>query len=127
MKLMRGSHLSGALFGGRDFLIGAILLYGYVYTAYKYGNPLLGRNDFFRYEGMIGHPFDFSAAPAPFVLRQFPTIIASLFYRLGLHPDTTAVIDSIGLNVEAKHRFFCDDSLKWLRGLLEFRCSGRVP
>jgi hypothetical protein len=39
MKLMRGWHLSGALFGGRDFLVGAILLYGYVYTAYKYGNP----------------------------------------------------------------------------------------
>src|SRR5205085_1372127 len=92
--------------GGRDLIIGVILLYGYVYTAYKYGNPLFGRNDFFRYQIMVAHPFDFSATPAPFVLRQVPTIVASVFYRLGVHADTAAVIDTIGLDVESKRRFF---------------------
>jgi hypothetical protein len=71
---LRGSHWAmSAGCAGRDFLIGAILLYGYVYTAYKYGNPLFGRNDFFRYQEIILHPLDLSAAPAPFVLRQIPS------------------------------------------------------
>src|SRR5690349_5287712 len=42
----RGPHWARVAGCGRDFLIGAVLLYGYVYTAYKYGNPLFGRNDF---------------------------------------------------------------------------------
>jgi hypothetical protein len=92
--------------GSRDFLIGVILLYGYVYTAYKYGNPLFGRNDFFRYQDIILHPLDLSAAPAPFVLRQIPAIVASGFYRLGFHFDTAAVIDSVGLDEGEKRRFF---------------------
>jgi hypothetical protein len=103
---MRGSYLTTVLRAGRDFIIGVILLYGFVYTAYKYGNPFFGRNDFFRYEVMVAHPFDFSAAPAPFVLRQIPAIVASVFYRLGLHGDIAAVIDSIGLDDETKRRFF---------------------
>jgi len=103
---MRASRLTTVVGGGRDFIIGLILLYGYVYTAYKYGNPFFGRNDFFRYEAMVTHPFDFSAAPAPFVLRQIPAIVASVFYRLGFHGDTAAVIDTIGLDDETKRRFF---------------------
>jgi len=105
---MRGSHWTalGSIAGvGRDFLLGAILLYGYVYTAYKYGNPLLGRNDFFRYQQIILHPLDFSAAPAPFVMRQIPAVIASVFYGLGIHFDTAAVIDSIGADDGTKRRF----------------------
>lgn len=103
---MRGSHLSVALYTCRDFLLGAILLYGYIYTAYKYGNPLFGRNDFFRYEEVVAHPFDFSVTPAPFVLRQIPAIVAAAFYRLGIYWQTTAVIDSIGVDGETKRRFF---------------------
>jgi hypothetical protein len=104
--MMRASRLTTVVCGGRDFIIGAILLYGYVYTAYKYGNPFFGRNDFFRYQAMVAHPFDFSAAPAPFVLRQIPAIVASVFYRLGFHGDTAAVVDTIGLDAETKRRFF---------------------
>ena len=69
------------------------------------GNPLFGRNDFFRYEVMVAHPFDLSAAPAPFVLRQIPAIVASVFYRLGFHSDTAAVVDAIGFDAETKRRF----------------------
>ena len=103
---MRGSHLSVALYICRDFLLGAILLYGYIYTAYKYGNPLFGRNDFFRYEEAVAHPFDFSVTPAPFVLRQIPAIVAAAFYRLGIYWQTTAVIDSVGVDEETKRRLF---------------------
>jgi len=103
---MRGSHWAGMARCGRDFLIGTILLYGYVYTAYKYGNPLFGRNDFLRYQEIILHPLDFAAAPAPFVLRQIPAIVASALYRLGFYFDTAATIDSIGLDDGAKRRFF---------------------
>src|SRR5690242_1467670 len=102
----RGSQWARVARCGRDFLIGAVLVYGYVYTAYKYGNPLFGRNDFFRYEQMILHPFDLSAAPAPFVMRQIPAIVASAFYRLGFYFDTAAVIDSIGFDEGGKRRFF---------------------
>src|SRR5947199_1175485 len=104
--MMRASRLTTAVCAGRDFIIGLTLLYGYVYTAYKYGNPFFGRNDFFRYEVMVAHPFDLSAAPAPFVLRQIPAIVASAFYRLGFHSDTAAVVDTIGLDAETKGRFF---------------------
>ncbi|HET8918074.1 MAG TPA: hypothetical protein VFN27_00160 [Xanthobacteraceae bacterium] len=102
---MRGWHVTALARASRDFLIGGILLYGYVYTAYKYGNPYFGRNDFFRYQQIILHPFDLSAVPAPFVLRQIPAIVASAFYRFGFHFDTAAVIDSIGFNDGEKRRF----------------------
>jgi hypothetical protein len=107
-------HRILALYTARDFLIGAVFLYGYVYTAYKYGNPLFGRNDFFKYKEMVGSPFDFSATTAPFVLRQIPTIIASIFYKLGVHYDTAAVVDLIGLDQDTKRRFFaliCSNAL----------------
>jgi hypothetical protein len=48
--------------------------------------------------GSFLHPFDLSAAPAPFVLRQIPAIVASAFYQLGFQVDTAATIDLIGLD-----------------------------
>lgn len=102
----RGARLTALVRGSRDFLIGAVLLYGYVYTAYKYGNPYFGRNDFSRYEQIILHPFDLSAVPAPFVLRQIPAIVASVFYPFGFYFDTAAVIDSVGFDEAEKRRFF---------------------
>ncbi len=104
--IISGRDLTALARASGDFLIGAVLIYGYVYTAYKYGNPYLGRNDFFRYEQIILHPFDLSAVPAPFVLRQIPAIVASMFYRFGFHLDTAAVIDSIGFDADQKRRFF---------------------
>jgi hypothetical protein len=104
--MMRGERLTAIVCGSRDFLIGVILLYGYVYTAYKYGNPYFGRNDFFRYQQIILHPLDLSAVPAPFALRQLPAIVASVFYRFGFHFDTAAVIDSLGFDEGEKRRFF---------------------
>jgi hypothetical protein len=89
----------------RDFLIGVILLYGYVYAAYKYGNPLLGGNDFFKYKEMVETPFDFSATTAPFVLRQIPALVASIFYKFGFHYDTEAVVDLLGFSQSAKREF----------------------
>jgi hypothetical protein len=45
-----------------------------------------------------------SARPSSFALRQIPAAVASVFYRLGAHYDTAAVIDSIG--IETKRQFF---------------------
>lgn len=98
-------HLISLAYVARDFAIGVIFVYGYIYTAYKYGNPLFGRNDFFKYQAMIGSPFDFSATTAPFVLRQIPAIVAAGFYKLGLHYDTMAVVDLIGFDRDTKRRF----------------------
>ncbi len=104
--VLQRPHVVSAAYAVRDFAIGVVLLYGYIYAAYKYGNPLTGRNDFFKYKDMVGSPFDFSATTAPFVLRQIPTVVASIFYKLGPHYDTTAVVDLIGLDPDTKRRFF---------------------
>lgn len=102
---MQRHHWSVPAYAARDFLIGAIFVYGYIYTAYKYGNPWFGRNDFFKYKEMIGNPFDLAATAAPFVLRQIPAIVAAGFYKLGLHYDTTAVVDLVGFDHDTKRRF----------------------
>jgi hypothetical protein len=39
------------------------------------------------------------------VLRQIPALVASLFYRLGFHLDTSATIDFIGADEATKRRF----------------------
>lgn len=90
----------------RDFLGAAIFVYGFVHASYKLGDPSFGGNDFYKYKDMVGHPFDFSAAPAPFVLRQITTIVASSFYELGFHYDSPATIDSLGFDQDTKRRFF---------------------
>lgn len=98
-------HLKLLAYAARDFAIAALFVYGYIYTAHKYGNPWFGRNDFFKYKEMIGNPFDFSATTAPFVLRQIPAIVAAGIYKLGLHYDTMAVVDLVGFDRDTKRRF----------------------
>ena len=88
-----------------DVLIGTILLYGYVYSAYKYGNPFTGRNDFFSYKEMVARPLDLSVTNAPFVLRQIPAIVAFAFYRLGVYYDTAATVDLVNLDSDTRRRF----------------------
>jgi hypothetical protein len=92
--------------GARDFLCAAIFVYGFVHASYKLGNPSFGGDDFYKYKDMVGHPFDFSAAPAPFVLRQITTVVASLFYELGFHYNSAATVDSLGFDQDTKRRFF---------------------
>jgi hypothetical protein len=106
MDRVQRTHMTLPFYAIRDFLIGVVFLYGYVYTAYKYGNPLFGRNDFFKYKEMVASPFDFSATTAPFVLRQIPAVVAAIFYKVGVHYDTLAVIDLIDLDLDTKRRFF---------------------
>lgn len=102
---MQRRHWISLVTIAQDFAIGVILIYGYIYTAYKFGDPLLGRNDFFKYKEMVAAPFDFSATTAPFVLRQIPTAVAAAFYKLGLSYDTTAVVDLIGFDRDTKRRY----------------------
>jgi hypothetical protein len=87
-----------------DLLFGALLVYGYVYAAYKGFYPSLGHTDFFKYQAMVGRPFDFSATDAPFVLRQTTTVIASIFYEAGAHYDTVAAIDAFNADQDLKRR-----------------------
>jgi hypothetical protein len=89
-----------------DVLIGTILLYGYVYSAYKYANPFTGQNDFFSYKEMVVRPFDLSVTNAPFVLRQIPAIVAFAFYKLGVYYNTAATVDLINLDSDTKRLFF---------------------
>jgi hypothetical protein len=79
----------------RDALLVFVALFGYVYYCYKFGSPELGNNDFYRYKGIVERPFDFDAAPAPFVLRQLPAAIAHLFYVFGIFYDTKTNLDII--------------------------------
>jgi hypothetical protein len=79
----------------RDLLLGFIAIFGYLYYCYKFGSPNLGNNDFYRYQEMVRHPFDLTATPAPFVLRQVPTFVAYLFYKLGIFYDTRTNLDVI--------------------------------
>jgi len=93
------------ILGLRDLIVSAVFVYGYVYTSYKMSNPNFGGADFFHYKDMIGRPFDFSATQAPFVLRQTSALIATIFYRLGLHYDTATAIGLIGLDADTRMRF----------------------
>jgi hypothetical protein len=91
--------------GCQDFLAASLFVYSYIYSSFKFGDPFFGRNDFFSYEKMVEHPLDLSAAVAPFVLRQVPTLIAWLFYHGGAHYDTKTVVDLAGLDDETRRRF----------------------
>src|SRR5437867_1692281 len=94
------------LFSLRDLLLGFVALSGYFYYCYKFGNPDLGNNDFYRYKNMVEHPFDLSVTPAPFVLRQGPTAVAHLFYIFGIFYDTRTNFDIILPNAEVEKRIF---------------------
>lgn len=65
-----------------------LLGYGFLYFSYKWLIPTLVNTDFIEYYGMIQHPFNFHAAPSPWVYRQWTALIAHTFWRLHLYyPD----------------------------------------
>lgn len=65
-----------------------ILGYGFLYFSYKWLDPTQVNTDFIQYYGMIQHPFDFEAAPAPWVYRQWNAVVAHILWRLHLYyPD----------------------------------------
>jgi hypothetical protein len=91
----------------RDALLVFIALSGYLYYCYKFGSPNLGNNDFYRYKEMVEHPFDLSVVPAPFVLRQIPTLVADIFNLLGVSYDTQTNFDLLRpADTDAKRIFF---------------------
>ena len=87
-------------------MLGFIALSGYIYYCYKFGNPDLGNNDFYRYKEMVERPFDLNVVPAPFVLRQIPTVVAHLFYVFGIFYDTKTNLDIIIPGADATKRIF---------------------
>lgn len=55
--------------------------YGFLYFSYKWLIPTAVNTDFVEYYGMIVHPFDFQAAPSPWVYRQANALFAHLLWR----------------------------------------------
>ena len=97
----------GRLLVVRDVLLSFIALSGYLYYCYKFGSPDLGNNDFYHYKEMVERPLDFNAAPAPWVLRQLPTIVAHQLYELGAFYETKTNFDIILPGaIETKKIFF---------------------
>jgi hypothetical protein len=94
------------LFTLRDVVLAILALSGYVYYSYKFGTPDLGNNDFYDYQKMVEHPFDFSAAPASFVIRQAPTAFAYILYAARVFYDTMTATDLIGGTGFAEKRIF---------------------
>jgi hypothetical protein len=100
-------HLYRLIIPVRDLLLAFIAIFGYLYYSYKFGTPVLGNNDFYRYQEMVKYPFDLNAAPAPFVLRQVPTFFAYLFYKFGIFYDTRTNFDLVFPDlIETKKIFF---------------------
>ena len=59
--------------------------YGLLYFSYKYYVPWSGGHDFTSYYKMYLSPFDFTAAPAPFIYRQLSAIVTHLVYAAGIY------------------------------------------
>lgn len=62
-----------------------LFTYGIFYTSYKYGQPVLGNRDFFKYSKMVDSPLNLSVARAPHVLRQLPVLVAYAAKQSGLY------------------------------------------
>jgi hypothetical protein len=71
-----------------------LLSYGFLYFSYKWLNPTRVNVDFIEYYGMIQHPFDFHAAPSPWVYRQWTAVIAHALWKLHVYyPDVIQFYD----------------------------------
>src|SRR4051812_32048672 len=105
-NLHPGHRISEFLFVARVTMLSLIALSGYVYYCYKFGSPDLGNNDFYRYKEMVERPFDFDAAPSPFVLRQIPPFVAHLFYKFGIFYDTSTNLDVLHPGAVATKKIF---------------------
>lgn len=71
-----------------------LLSFGFLYSNYKSYVPWeSGGIDYAKYYHMVEHPLDFEAAGAPFVYRQFGTLVAWVPWRLGLHFPLEIALD----------------------------------
>lgn len=62
-----------------------LFTYGVFYAGYKYGQPVLGNRDFFKYSRMVDSPLNLSVTRAPHVLRQLPVLVAYAAKQSGLY------------------------------------------
>lgn len=81
-----------------------LFTYGIFYTGYKYGQPVLGNRDFFKYTKMVDSPLNLSVTRAPHVLRQLPVLVAYATKQSGLYyPNEISFANSYsykGLNMQ---------------------------
>jgi hypothetical protein len=65
-----------------------LLGYGFLYFSYKWLIPTEVNSDFVQYYGMIQHPFNFHAAPSPWVYRQWNALLVHVLWKVRLYyPD----------------------------------------
>ncbi|MGP6088472.1 hypothetical protein [Antarctobacter jejuensis] len=74
-------------FGARSLLY-LVAFFPLFYLAYKFHVPDFGGSDYYHYHRMYLSPLDFSAADAPWVLRQIQAVIVNLLFEAGLDYDT---------------------------------------
>ena len=77
--------------------------YGLLYFSYKYYVPWSGGHDFVHYYKMYLSPFDFTAAPAPFIYRQLSAIVTHLVYAAGIYYPNAIWFHDAGYD---QHVFF---------------------
>lgn len=81
-----------------------LFTYGVFYASYKYGQPVLGNRDFFKYSKMVDSPLHLSVTRAPHVLRQLPVLVAYAAKQSGLYyPNEISFAESYsykGLNMQ---------------------------
>jgi hypothetical protein len=94
---MWGTPIQLARLAAVRAIVIVICSYGLLYYVYKFGTPHFGGNDYFKYYGMYLSPLDLSAAPAPWIYRQFGAVIVHLLNATGLHYDTGISFDVQGL------------------------------
>jgi hypothetical protein len=90
-----------------DFLLVILFTYGIFYTSYKFARPDLGNQDFAKYEKMVDSPMNMQATRAPFVLRQLPTLVATVTKECGIYyPNKISFAESVYNKSEASQRNF---------------------
>ncbi|ASP20118.1 hypothetical protein ANTHELSMS3_01419 [Antarctobacter heliothermus] len=82
-------------FGARS-LIYLFAFFPLFYLAYKFHVPDFGGTDYAHYHAMYLSPLDFSAADAPWVLRQIQAVLVNLLYEAGFDYDTDIAFAATG-------------------------------
>lgn len=65
-----------------------LISYGQLYHSYKNKNPNFGNNDYFKYREMVTNPLDFTVTEAPFIYRQFTTLVSRVILDAGIFYPT---------------------------------------
>ena len=97
--------------------------YGLLYFSYKYLQPETALGDTELYYRTFQYPLDFSAAPAPFVLRQLSAVLTWLVWRAHIYYPNHIVYTSPTYD---QHIFFAALFVNWLTLVLTALTAGLI-